>query len=169
MVLKILLQVKFILFSIFTLHMHTRISNKKYRELHFSITKVVINLFCIIIFSFNLFLQHIDAFSIANNTSNHNTSSDFLSKRTHFSGNFYSLLASQDAALVLLDMEMSEDEETENIGHELYVSHFQNFDNQELAYHCILQSRFLQLNTSRQKKTEVDFFILHHSWKKHFS
>jgi hypothetical protein len=148
--------------------MQTRISDKKRRVLHSSRTKVMMNLFFIVVFSLNLFLQPLQAFSLANKVSNKEKSTS-LTNLNHFPSSTYSLLASVEPNFSLFDMEMSEDEENETDGNELYFSRFQHFYDQELAFTCILQSRLLQLLTSRQKKTEIDFFILYHSWKKHLS
>jgi len=148
--------------------MQTRIIDKKRSGLQFSPTKVMMNLFFVIVFSANLFLQPLQAFSLANNASSicKSASSNNL---IHFSGSFFSQHTSVELVLSLFDIEISEDEESESDGNESYFSRFQHFYNQELAYTCIIQSRLLQLITSRQKKTEIDFFILYHSWKKHFA
>ena len=148
--------------------MHTKNKNKK-SWLDKQFIRIAMNIFFISIFSLSSLAQHLDSFSFVNNQSSSNKSHSKLSSANQVNPIKISGLNSQESLPLALDMEFSEDEENENNDDESSSNHFQRFYDEVFAYDSILQSRYLQLVSSRHKQTKVDFFILYHSWKKHIA
>ena len=134
-----------------------------------SFAKTVLGRVFLFIFASTFFLQQLQAFSFLNNSVSCNKgSTDFL-RLSHGQEPHFSLLAPQATVKTAVEMELAEDDD-KHIGEQETFSHFyQKNAGDELAYHCILQSRYLQLISSLQKQPEVEYFILYHSWKKHIA
>ena len=68
-----------------------------------------------------------------------------------------------------IEVEVTEDDELE---HDVDCSNScanQQFTIEERLYTSCIKSRYLRLVSSLDSKTEVPYFILHHSWRSHIS
>ena len=66
-------------------------------------------------------------------------------------------------------LEDSEDENEQKGSQVNCADILQNFSKNEHNYSSILRSRYLQFALSFQKRSDIPYFILHHSWKAHLS
>jgi hypothetical protein len=149
--------------------MHNKIKSKKKSWLDKQFIRITVNIFFISIFSLSSLVQHLDSFSFINNSSSCKESYSKLSSANQLHTTKISGLSSQESLPSASDMEFSEDEENENNDDESSSNHCHRFHEHGLAFNGILQSRYLQLLSSRHRQTKVDFFILYHSWKKHIA
>jgi hypothetical protein len=144
-------------------------NNKRNASNSQSFSKTVLGRIILLVFASTFFLQQLQAVSFLNNSLSFNKSSVAFLETMHDHYPHISILPPQASAKTIIEMELAEDDD-KHIGEQETYSHFyQKNSGDELAYHCILQSRYLQLISSLQKKTEVEYFILYHSWKKHFA
>jgi len=121
------------------------------------------------VFASTFFIQQLQAFSFLKNSASPNKgSTDFL-QSVHAQEPHFSLLPPQATVKTAVEMELAEDDDKHIWEQETFNHFYQKNAGDELAYHCILQSRYLQLISSLQKQPEVEFFILYHSWKKHIA
>lgn len=131
--------------------------------------KTVTRQFFLVVFSFVFFLQQVQAFSFLGNSVNENKSTSGFCKVNKALTTHFSLVHQQEPALTSVEMEVAEDDDKQDADVEFYESLVNKNGSEELAYDCILRSRYLQLISSGQQQTEVDFFVLYHSWKKHIA
>lgn len=149
--------------------MHKKIKNKKKSWLSKQFIRITVNISFICIFSLSSLAQHLDSFSFINNSSSCKESYFKLSSANQFHTTKISGLNSQESLPLASDMEFSEDEENETNDDESCGNRFQRFYQELIVFDSILQSKYLQLVSSRHKQTKIDFFILYHSWKKHIA
>lgn len=121
------------------------------------------------VFAIVFFLQQLQAFSFLNNSFSCNKSSINFLETANDQETHISLLPPHASAKSIIEMELAEDDDKHIGEQEIYNHCCQRNAGDELAYHNVLQSRFLQLISSVQKQPEVDYFILYHSWKKHIA
>ncbi len=149
--------------------MHNSSNNKRNISASPSFTKTVLGRVFLLVFALAFFLQQLQAFSFLNNSISCNKSATVLLRSIHGHQPHFSLLPPQTSVKTAIEMELAEDDD-KHIGEQETFNHFyQRNAGDELAYHCILQSRYLQLISSLQKQPEVEYFILYHSWKKHIA
>ncbi|MFM2231358.1 MAG: hypothetical protein RJB31_59 [Bacteroidota bacterium] len=149
--------------------MQYRSNNKRNPSSNQSFSKTVLGRIILLVFASTFFLQQLQAVSFLNSSISYNKSAVGFFETTQDKQLQISTLSPQASAKTIIEMELAEDED-KHIGEQETYSHFyQKNSGDELAYHCILQSRYLQLISSLQKKTEVEYFILYHSWKKHIA
>jgi len=149
--------------------MHTKTKNKNKSWLDKKFIRITMNILFTSIFSLSSLAQHLDSFSFISTSSSCKQPCSKLSSANQVHRATISSSTHQESLPVASDMEFSEDEENENNDDEFSSNHFQRFYDEENAYDSILQSRYLQLLSSRHRQTKVDFFILYHSWKKHIA
>ena len=149
--------------------MQNKISNKKRVVFNWSFARTVTRQFFLVVFAFVFFLQQLQAFSFLSNSVNQGKPASVFCKATKILSTHFSLVHQQEKALASVEMEVAEDDDKQNADLEFYESLANNNTSDELAYDCILRSRYLQLISSERQQTEVDFFILYHSWKKHLA
>lgn len=66
-------------------------------------------------------------------------------------------------------LEESEDDNKQKVSQDLSDIIYKKFSKNEHNYSSVLRSRFLQFALSIHKRSDIPFFILHHSWKAHLS
>jgi len=149
--------------------MQNKISNKKRVVFNWSFARTVTRQFFLVVFAFVFFLQQLQAFSFLSNSVNKGKLASVFCNATKTLSTHFSLVSQLEPALAFIEMEAEEDEDKQNADVEFYESLSFNYTSDALAYNCILRSRYLQLISSERQQTEVDFFILYHSWKKHIA
>ena len=149
--------------------MQNKFNNKKYGSFNHAYIKTVTRQFFLVVFSFVFFLQQLQAFSFLSNTVNQEKTASGFCRIDKTSGAHFSIVLPQEPVLSSVEMEAAEDDEKQDADVEFYESLANKNTSDELAYDCILRSRYLQLISSEHQQTEVDFFILYHSWKKHIA
>jgi|GEM_PF-2538205 len=149
--------------------MCNKISNKKQDSFNCSFARTVTRQLFLVVFAFVFFLQQLQAFSFLANKVNQEKSASGFCKINKTGGNRFSLVLPQEPSFATVEMEVAEDDEKQNADVECNESISYSYTSDEQAYNCILRSRYLQLISSEQQQTEVDYFILYHSWKKHLA
>jgi len=149
--------------------MRNKISNKNQVSFNCSFARTVTRQFFLVVFAFVFFLQQLQAFSFLANKVNHEKSTSGFCNINKNSGNHFSLILPEEPSFATVEMEVAEDDEKQYADVEYCESLSYTYTPDEQAYNCILRSRYLQLISSEQQQTEVDYFILYHSWKKHIA
>lgn len=149
--------------------MQNKFNKKKQFQSNLVFARTATRQLFLVVFSFVFFLQQLQAFSFLSNTVNQENTASGFCKIDKTSGTHFSFVRQQEPVLPSVEMEAAEDDEKQDADVEFYESPAAKNGSEELAYDCILRSRYLQLISSEHQQTEVDLFILHHSWKKHLA
>ena len=128
--------------------MQNTIGNKKQRLFNWAFTRTVTRQFFLVVFSFVFFLQQLQAFSFLSNAVNLDKSKSGICRINKTQGVHFSLVRPQEPALPSVEMEAAEDDEKQNADVEFCQSLVYKYGSEELAYNCILRSRYLQLISS---------------------
>jgi len=122
----------------------------------------------LIIFSFFLNNQH-SFFSLNNSISK---KIDFFTnvKNAKYPAQFhFANIPSVESVISINQLEDSEDDNEQKVS-SVICDHFsQKFFKSEHNYSNTLRSRYTQFALSVQKRSDIPYFILHHSWKTHIS
>jgi hypothetical protein len=149
--------------------MQNKFNKKKQVLFNWSFARTITRQFFLLVFAFVFFLQQVQAFSFLSNSVSQGKSSSVSYKVNKAFYTHFSLVHQQEPALTSVEMEVAEDDDKQDADVEFCESLVNKNGSKELAYDCILRSRYLQLISSEHQQTEVDYFILYHSWKKHLA
>ncbi len=147
---------------------HTNINTKKKKQTKSPIKKGMLNCF-LIVFALTFFLQQLQVFALISNAYNNKTNTNKSTSISHATGTHFLASLTYPSSLELMEMEETEDEDIQSNHQELNNNFSQKYNTEELAYNCILQSRYLQLATSIHQQQAIPYFILYHSWKNYLS
>jgi hypothetical protein len=81
----------------------------------------------------------------------------------------FATIPSVESVITVNLLEESEDDNKQKTSQDLSDIIYQKFSKNEHNYSSVLRSRYLQFVLSIHKRSDIPFFILHHSWKTHLS
>ncbi len=131
---------------------------------------LLISYFFIIVCFISLCLQNQNSFLGLNKSFSQKIAFLTEVKNAKYPSQFhYSEFPSIESVITINQLEDSEDDNERSVSRDYLENNYQQFSKNEHNYSSMLRSRYMQFALLVHNKSDIPFFILHHSWKSYIS